>query len=280
MKNLFILLRGNTRRCFSSFKIISMTISILAIYWLSIMDRMLNDPFYKSYDVLFLFDFINSTGSFIPLMSIVFILPVGTLYCDDYKSGYRRTLMIRVSHLCYYHAQKFAYLLVPFIYSIFGVSLFLISASFNHDWVTVGGMEWQSHVSSYEYGINSGRYYFLSKLIFDKKYLEYFILSLLLIGFAASLWGMLAFCASIWSKNKFISLTFPFILYYTEEIVAYFLDLRLFRLRTLMWGNFNFCSSSIGNTLIAFFIILIMIFLLDILTYFKYKKDYSNEYTT
>lgn len=241
---------------------------------------MFGDPFYRSYDVLFLFDFINSTGAFIPLMSIVFILPVGTLYCDDYISGYKNTLMIRVTHSSYYHAQKFAYLLVPFIYSLFSVSLFLLTASFGHDWVTVGGTEWQSHVSSYENGMRSGKYYFLSKPIFDGNYLEYYAFSLLLIGFAASLWGMISFCAAVWSKNKFVSLIFPFILYYTEEIVAYFLNLRQLRLRTLMWGNFNFNTSTMGNTLIAFSIISIMIFLLDILTYFKYKKDYSNEYTT
>lgn len=180
MNNLFILLNGNLKRCFSLFKLVSIVFFILSIYWLSIVDRMFGDPFYRSYDVLFLFDFINSTGAFIPLMSIVFILPVGTLYCDDYISGYKNTLMIRVTHSSYYHAQKFAYLLVPFIYSLFSVSLFLLTASFGHDWVTVGGTEWQSHVSSYENGMRSGKYYFLSKPIFDGNYLEYYAFSLLL----------------------------------------------------------------------------------------------------
>ena len=186
------------------------------------------------------------------VMPILVVIPYGTSYYSDYRSGYNKQMVTRVSIKCYHKAKYFANF-------ISAALIFLAPAFIN---IVMTSWIYPLHKPS-PFVANMYEYMLFYKLFYDVPYVYIFgciVYYCIISGLVASI----ALLVSKYIENYFSIIITPFVL----AFVAMFVD------RILNEGYFGLMAIINGKGMKEFYIPLIMLGIIFIITYipFVYGK--------
>jgi len=162
----------------------------------------------------------HALGGFDLFAPILAVLPAVTFFCEDYNSGYIKSILGRVNRKRYLNEHLICSTVAG------GLSIFLPTLISSAFYMVIGGPYLEENIRQGYESLYAASIFKDIQFIFGGGLIV--VLLLILSFLFGAVWSNVGLCISVLHPNRYIALAFPFVLYFFLFLFCYRINALLF----------------------------------------------------